>query len=233
MQVELEGDLCHVQQIISGRGLWRCDAMARWWPGGLLRWEVLVAFSWRRSKFVLSLGRRSEVVLKLPLIRRFHIFQWNQRQVQQVVASARAYVAVTANGSLRCWGEADWGGTGPAPKGAARQVVATSCAFAAVLEDEVVAWGDPERGAGEERNSVPWNSCRILQAIATNQNPTLVDNTPRKSRSEAVRWRLRYCQSSAAPRVAVAAAGGQQWSFRRCDGGGAGDHLGSCSTNSC
>ena len=70
--------------------------------------------------------------------------------MHQVVPSGRAFTALRRDGSLRCWGDAAWGGRGhgEASLRAVRWVVGTSCAFAAVLEDDVVTWGDPKRGDG-------------------------------------------------------------------------------------
>ena len=69
-----------------------------------------------------------------------------------MVPSGRAFTALRGDGSLRCWGDAAWGGQGPPGRAvrAVRWVVGTSCAFAAVLEDDVVTWGDPKRGGDDE-----------------------------------------------------------------------------------
>ena len=73
--------------------------------------------------------------------------------MHQVVPSGRAFTALRCDGSLRCWGDAAWGGRAPSEASelrAVRWVVGTSCAFAAVLEDDVVTWGDPKRGDDDD-----------------------------------------------------------------------------------
>lgn len=57
--------------------------------------------------------------------------------VKQIHATARAYCAVCGDGRAVAWGDAHWGGDSREALNTrrVRRISATSCAFAAILED--------------------------------------------------------------------------------------------------
>lgn len=106
-------------------------------------------------------------------------------QVVQVVPSARAFCALRSDGSVASWGDALWGGQAPLPLPPVQRVVATSCAFAVVVEGDIVTWGDPKRGRlgadggvdGGLDGSVRWSWQHIMNQFSNRRSRAKYGNT--------------------------------------------------------
>ena len=82
-----------------------------------------------------------------------YVVQDQLKHARQVQATAGAFAAILADGSVVTWGRPSYGGDSSAVRDQLKnvqQVQRTREAFAAILADgSVVTWGDPDCGGGQ------------------------------------------------------------------------------------
>jgi diketogulonate reductase-like aldo/keto reductase len=63
------------------------------------------------------------------------------------ISNARAFAVLKSDGSIKAWGDSNYGGTGAPTDSGYTKIYSTSAAFAALKSDgSITAWGGPSGG---------------------------------------------------------------------------------------